>query len=114
MPAKTDLALLEIEIRSMRRKGERKLEREWMLWGPSHPVARAIATGTNWLDAWTGQACSPWSVVTKRTGISTDRLYRLADGDPVTRDEVEQLASVWGCPVADVLAALPVGTLSES
>lgn len=48
-----------------------ELERQWAEWGPEHPVARAIATGLNWL------------------GESGGSSHAFAHGDSVTRDGLD-------------------------
>ena len=90
----------------MRRKGERKLEKSWPDWGKDHPIHNAIARGSGWFNAWYSQACTPWSVVERRTGIPADRLIVFDQGEIPTVDEIEALAMLWRCPVEQIIASL--------
>lgn len=62
---------------------------------PEHPVARWIADGDSWVMAWVGQMCTPWGVVSQKTGISMERIDELDDGEEPTDEEVEELAALW-------------------
>jgi len=77
------------------RKGERPVEKEVRAYTPEHPVARWIADGDSWVMAWVGQMCTPWGVVSKKTGISMERIDELDDGEEPTDEEVEKLAALW-------------------
>lgn len=77
------------------RKGERPVEKHIVDYSADHPVARGIADGDHWLDAWLGQMCTPWETITRKTGISRGRIEELNDGEAPTPDEIEQLARLW-------------------
>lgn len=78
-----------------RRKGERPIVKEVRAWSADHPVAKWIADGDGWFDAWVGQMCTPYAVLTKKTGIASDRLFELSFGEPPTLTEIDALAKVW-------------------
>lgn len=77
------------------RKGERPVEKIERPYDPSHPVASAIADGDHWLDAWLGQMCTPWDMITRKTGISQERIEALTDDDMPTDAEIAALAKLW-------------------
>lgn len=53
-----------------------------------HPVARGIADGDHWLDAWLGQMCTPWETITRKTGITRARIEELNDDAVPTAKKV--------------------------
>lgn len=77
-----------------------------MPWGPIHPVQRGIRTGDRWLYAWIMQACTPYPLVARKTGIAADRLFALEAGAPPTPEECVALAALWQCPLEDVMASI--------
>jgi hypothetical protein len=77
------------------RKGERAVAKEIRTYTQDHPVAKWIADGDHWLTAWVGQMCTPWQTITKKTGISRERIEELNDGAAPTADEIEKLAEIW-------------------
>ena len=77
------------------RKGERPVARKFADYSPDHPVARGIADGDHWLDAWLGQMCTPWEAITRKTGIARARIEELNDDAVPTPDEIEKLAALW-------------------
>lgn len=89
-----------------RHKGAKPVERRWADWGPNHPVARIISTGTHWLDAWTAQACVPWERLSKASGVPMGRILAIARGDRLTRAELEGFALAWRVDPAQVVASL--------
>lgn len=93
----------------MRRKGERKLEKHWPAWGPEHPIARSMASGSEWFTSWVGQTATPWPIITRKTKIPKDRLWELERGAEPTDAEYELLASLWDCPVEDLRTSHPAG-----
>lgn len=90
----------------MRRKGERPVPHWHVPWSPAHPVARAIATGSNWFDAWSMQLCTPLAVIGKRTGIPPARCRELSHGAAPTAAELAALAVLWRVSEADVAASI--------
>lgn len=97
----------------MRRKGEQKLERQWMPWGPGHPVVRMMASGDSWFRAWQGQAGVVWPVIARRCGIPMERMHELDRGGQPTEAEVQALAALWNCPVADIWASIDGAIIRE-
>ncbi|PZU56337.1 MAG: hypothetical protein DI547_16845 [Sphingobium sp.] len=91
----------------MRRKGERPVEHQREPYGPGHPVAQSIATGTGWFDAWTQQYCTPWEILARRSGVPVNRIAEICFGASITRSEVEAFAPIWHSEPEDVLASLP-------
>lgn len=93
----------------MRRKGERKLPRDYLYvpYGPAHPVAKCIATGTQWFHAWIAQYSLPYPRLKRMAGIQPDRSVQLERGAAITTTEVESLAAACGVQPADIIASLP-------
>lgn len=89
-----------------RRKGERPIKKVERPYGPGHPVARWIAGGSGWFDAWVGQMLTPYVVLTKKTGIIEARLFELSYGAAPTLSEVSALAKVWFVPPEGLLASI--------
>jgi hypothetical protein len=77
------------------RKGERPIAKEVRAYTPDHPVAKWIADGDHWMVAWVGQMCTPWATITKKTGITRERIGELDDGADPTPEEIEKLAALW-------------------
>lgn len=78
-----------------RRKGERPIEKVVRSYDSNHPVAKWIADGNDWFDAWVGQMCTPYVVLVKKTGIAEARLFELSAGEAPTLSEIEALSKVW-------------------
>lgn len=81
-----------------RRKGERPIPKIERAYTADHPVARRIAEGDPWLAAWVGQMVTPWARLTKKTRISSERLFQLDRGADPTDAEIDALAAVWLVP----------------
>lgn len=77
-----------------------------MPWGQGHPVHRSIRTGDDWFSAWARQACTPYPLITRKTGISGERLFALEAGAAPTGEECEALSGLWKCPMDDILASM--------
>lgn len=71
-------------------------------YGPNCPVARMIATGNNWFDAWRFQF-----VTRRKLAIPADRVEQLRGGAPVLASEIATLAAHYGVPAKDIIASLP-------
>lgn len=99
----------------MRRKGEQKLARDHFYepYNPAHPVAKCIATGTQWFHAWIAQYSLPYPRLKRLAGILPDRAAQLERGAAITRAEVEALAVACGVQPADIIASLPDPRLLE-
>jgi len=95
----------------MRRKGERPLPTRLLQITPASPVVIAIAEGTNWMDAWTSEACTPWGRLARNTGIPVNRFTAIKDGDRISRAEIDALARAWSVTSADLISTLPDPTL---
>lgn len=89
-----------------RRKGERPIPKEVRAYSWDHPVAHWIADGDGWFDAWVGQMCTPYAVLTRRTGITSERLFELSFGDAPTLSEIDALAKVWLVPPEGLIASI--------
>ncbi len=89
------------------RKGEQPVPRQLDRWSPGHPVARVIASGTRWFDAWVGQKTTHYARLEKLTGIPARRLNTLSEGGSVSRAEVDALARAWCVSTADLIASMP-------
>lgn len=78
------------------RKGERPVEKKVVEYSSDHPVSRRIADGCHWMDAWLGQMCTPWETITRKAGISRERINSLTyDDDMTTDDEIKKLSALW-------------------
>jgi hypothetical protein len=93
-----------------RRKGERSIAVRLDTWSADHPVARSTATGSGWLDAWLAQKATPIGRLSKLTGIAGGRLLTIAQGDRVSRAEIDALARAWSISSNDLMASLPAST----
>lgn len=91
----------------MRRKGERPLPVYLDTWSETHPVARAIATGSWWFDAWVAQKTTPHHALSRLTGIPQRRLDTIARKDRVSLAELDALARAWSISAADLRASVP-------
>lgn len=91
----------------MRRKGERPLPTRLVQITATSPVVIAIAEGTNWFDAWTSEACTPWGRLARTTGIPASRFFALKSGDRISRSEIDALARAWSVSSADLISTLP-------
>lgn len=91
----------------MRRKGERPLPTRLVRITAASPVVIAIAEGTNWFDAWTSEACTPWARLARTTGIPATRFTALKNGDRISRSEIDALARAWSVSSADLIGTLP-------
>jgi hypothetical protein len=91
----------------VRHKGAKPFKKSWMPWGDRHPVARMIATGDPWFQAWCFQACTIIPVLARKSGVSAGRLRAIDLGDQLTRSELEAIAAVWGVDPSHVIASLP-------
>ncbi len=91
-----------------RRKGERPIPKTVRPYDADHPVRRWIADGDGdgWFDAWVGQMCTPYAVLTKKTGIAQERLFELSFGEPPTLAEIDALAKVWLVPPEGLIASI--------
>ncbi|WP_380879565.1 hypothetical protein ACFB49_22990 [Sphingomonas sp. DBB INV C78] len=94
-----------------RRKGERPVLRYLDRWSADHPVARSIAAGTNWFNAWIAQKATPFPRLAQRTGIPTARLMAIDQGDVIARSELEALSRAWSVSVNDLIASMPTADM---
>lgn len=76
-------------------------------YGPGHAIARAMASGTHWFEAWTFQYALYGERLRKMAGIGPARAEALRRGAPITRAELDGLAVACGVQTADVIASLP-------
>lgn len=90
----------------VRRKGERPVPKKIRDYLPGHPVARRIAEGDPWLNAWIGQMATPWPTLTRKARIASERLEQLNRGADPTDAEIEALAGVWRVPPAGLRASI--------
>lgn len=91
----------------MRRKGERPLPVYMDSWSDDHPVARSIATGSSWFDAWMRQKATPLDRLSRVTGIPQQRLLTLCQRDRVSLAEIDALARAWCVSAGDLKASIP-------
>src|SRR3546814_1442825 len=80
----------------MRHKGAQPIAKEVCPYNSEHPVARWIADGDHWLTAWVGQMATSWHTITRKIGITDERLEQFNDDEEVPADsEIEALAALW-------------------
>lgn len=89
-----------------RRKFERPILKELEVWSAKHPVARSIASGSHWFEAWLGQKCTPYQVIARKAGISPERSYAIGRNAPITLAEVKALAALWHIEPDDLIASM--------
>src|SRR5690606_1540696 len=82
-----------------RRKGERPIYKKVRAYAPDHPVARRIAEGDHWLNAWIGQMATPWPTLTRKARIPLERLRQFERGADPTQEEIQALATLWLVPL---------------
>lgn len=73
----------------------------------AHPVARAMATGSRWFDAWCFQYSLNGPRLRKLTGIGLERAMELSRGAPIAAAELDALAKACGVQPADIIASFP-------
>jgi hypothetical protein len=81
-----------------RRKGELPIVKTVRDYTPGHPVAKMIATGDFWVNAWIVQMTTPWTIIAKRTGIKERRLRAFEAGSVPSPAEIDGLAALWHVP----------------
>lgn len=91
----------------MKRKDERPLPVYRDTWSDTHPVARAIATGSWWFDAWVAQKTTPYDALSRLTGIPQKRLATISARDRVSLAELDALARAWSISAVDLRASVP-------
>jgi hypothetical protein len=90
-----------------RRKGERPVPKRLVVLTPGSPVRRSIAEGDHWFDAWVAEASTPWSRLSRDTGIPVRRFVAISGGDHLSRAELDALARAWSVSSGDLLSTLP-------
>lgn len=70
-------------------------------------VADAVERGSSWFSAWVGQMNTPYSKLTRLTGMSAGRFSAIDHGDYVTRTELEALAKAWGATPEALVQSMP-------
>jgi hypothetical protein len=76
-------------VATKRRKGEKPVVHEPLVWSETCIVANMIRTGDRWFYSWTMQQSARHL---HRTGIASERLTELDRGAMPTDDELEKLA----------------------
>lgn len=87
-------------------KGQRPIPIKLDHWHSKHPVARNIATGSHWFDAWLMQNNTPLVRLKALTGIPERRFFAIQQGDDVTRAEIDALARAWSVSSNDLIASI--------
>ena len=90
----------------MRRKGERKLQKTWPPYAVE-AIRHIIATGTDWLQAWIMQACTPLDRLARASKVDWERVHDICAGARPTRDELTAFAAVWNVDVEVVISTMP-------
>lgn len=98
---------------SKRRKGEKPVIPEPLVWSDSCTVARMIRTGTGWLDAWMMQQGVSMSKLSRKSGLSMERVLELVQGAEVAEGELERMAGVLRTDVASITASIEAGALNS-
>lgn len=89
-----------------RRKGERPVVHEPVMWSDSCGIARAIRTGDRWYRAWTVQQCLSADRIVRQTGINRGRLDEFWRDDLPTPQEVAALAGVFRTDATSLQASI--------
>ncbi len=90
----------------MRRKGERKLPKEWPPYAVDS-IRDMIASGDGWFQAWAVQAGTPLEALSRRSKIEWGRVRAISEGGPITRTELTAFAEVWGVDAEIVISTMP-------
>jgi hypothetical protein len=90
----------------VRRKGEKPVVHQPLLWTEDGVIAHSIRTGDGWLYAWIAQQCVHMEKLSKRSGISMAMLDDLWGGDEPTDGELEALAEPFRTDAASIRASL--------
>ncbi len=89
------------------RKGFPRIPITLDTWSERHPVAKSIASGSYWFDAWVSQRTTYYSRLSHLTGIPANRFIAISQGDRVSRAEVDALARAWSISANDLIASMP-------
>lgn len=89
-----------------RRKGEKPVVHEPLLWSESSTVARAIRTGDGWLYAWVLQQNVPVAQLSRGSGLTIERLDTLWRGAPPSDEELIVLAEPLRTDAASLAASV--------
>jgi len=89
-----------------RRKGEKPVVHSLLLWSKDGPIAHKIKTGDHWLYAWIAQQAVPMPTLSRRSGVSLDRLDALWRGHDAAADELEALSGPFCTDVASLRASI--------
>jgi hypothetical protein len=90
-----------------RRKGEQPVPRHVVGWSDDHPVARCMARGSKWFEAWIGQMVTPYVRLAKMTRIPVERIRQIAEGATITQVELRALARAWWITPEGLRASMP-------
>jgi hypothetical protein len=90
----------------IRRRGEKSVVHEPLLWSEDCTVARGIRSGDNWLYAWIAQQAVHMEKLSKGSGIPAARLDDLWRGQEATDGELEALAGPFRTDAASLRASI--------
>lgn len=94
----------------MRRKGERKVEKEWPPYAVDS-ISHMIRSGTGWFQAWAVQASTPLATLSRMTKIEPARVDDIDGGAQITLDELQAFARAWNVDPAIVMSTMPDHTV---
>ena len=89
-----------------RRKGERPIVHEPIVWSENCGIARMIRAGDRWYHAWVVQQCLSRPKLIRLSGISHTRLDEIAAGEAPTPEEVIALAKPFRTDPASLQASI--------
>jgi hypothetical protein len=90
-----------------RRKGEQPVQKQIVGWSADHAVARSLAHGSSWFQAWIGQMATPYARLAKMTRIPVERIGQIAEGATITHAELRSLARAWWITPEGLRASMP-------
>lgn len=87
----------------MRRKGEKPVVHEPLIWSQTCTVANAIKSGDRWFYAWAMQQCVRSF---RKTGIASERILALDHGAIPTEEELSALAITFRTDVQSLASSI--------
>lgn len=89
-----------------RRKGERPVVHESIVWSETCGIARSIRTGDRWYQAWVVQQCLSLAKIMRLSGIGQARLEEFWRDEDPTPDEIAALARPFRTDPASLRASI--------
>jgi hypothetical protein len=97
-----------------RRKGEKPVAPQTLVWSEDCHIARSIRTGSGWLDAWIMQQNVNLETLAKRSRVAPERLRELLHNREVTETELEALAGPFRTDAGSLRASVELAETMAS